>query len=93
MLAFNRGRGRVIASRIDRSTPDPGLINKMVEMQQAAARDVLDGSVADTRLMLMLFGWAGSPWRWAWLRLRHHPLDHRAAVGRRRVAQRSPAAS
>ncbi|SFL92299.1 methyl-accepting chemotaxis protein [Rugamonas rubra] len=59
VLAFNsEGAAKVIASRIDPlNTQTLASINKMVEMQQAAAREVLDGSVAaDTRLMLMLFG-------------------------------------
>ncbi|WGG52253.1 methyl-accepting chemotaxis protein [Rugamonas sp. DEMB1] len=62
VLAFNsEGAAKVIASRIDPlNTQTLASINKMVEMQQAAARDVLDGSVAaDTRLMLMLFGLGG----------------------------------
>ncbi|PHV06945.1 methyl-accepting chemotaxis protein [Janthinobacterium sp. BJB412] len=59
VLAFNsEGAAKVIASRIDPlNTQTLASINKMVEMQQTAAREVLDGSVAaDTRLMLMLFG-------------------------------------
>ncbi|MBJ7313858.1 methyl-accepting chemotaxis protein [Rugamonas sp. CCM 8940] len=59
VLAFNsEGAAKVIASRIDPlNTQTLASINKLVEMQQATAAEVMDGSVAaDTRLMLMLFG-------------------------------------
>ena len=59
VLAFNsEGAAKVIASRIDPLNQQTlALINKVVDIQQAAAKDVMDGSVAaDTQLMLMLFG-------------------------------------
>ena len=59
VLAFNsEGAAKVIASRIDPlNTQTLAQINKLVDMQAAAARDVMAGSVAsDRKLMLMLFG-------------------------------------
>ena len=52
MLAFNsEGAAKVIAGRIDPLNQQTlALINKLVDMQQAAAKDVMDGSaIAPTR--------------------------------------------
>ncbi|MES2296621.1 MAG: methyl-accepting chemotaxis protein [Pseudomonadota bacterium] len=62
VLAFNsEGAAKVIASRIDPLNQQTlAALNKLVEIQQAAARTVLDNSVkADTTLMWMLFGLSG----------------------------------
>ncbi len=59
VLAFNsEGAAKVIASRIDPlNTQTLALINKLVDMQAAAAKEVMAGSVSsDRQLMLMLFG-------------------------------------
>ncbi|MBA5687117.1 methyl-accepting chemotaxis protein [Rugamonas apoptosis] len=59
VLAFNsEGAAKVIASRIDPLNQQTlALINKVVDIQQAAAKEVMDNSVSsDTQLMLMLFG-------------------------------------
>ncbi|MYM90518.1 HAMP domain-containing protein, partial [Rugamonas sp. FT82W] len=58
VLAFNsEGAAKVISGRIDPLNQQTlALINKLVDMQQAAARDVMDSSVtADRSLMMMLF--------------------------------------
>ena len=58
VLAFNsEGAAKVIANRIDPLNQQTlTQLNKLVDMQQAAARDMMDSSVkGDTRLMLMLF--------------------------------------
>ncbi|MRW93138.1 HAMP domain-containing protein [Duganella sp. FT80W] len=58
ILAFNSEGGiKVISGRIDPlNTQTLALINKMVEMQQANAKDVMDGSVSSDRsLMVVLF--------------------------------------
>jgi len=58
VLAFNsEGAAKVISGRIDPLNQQTlTLINKLVDMQQAAARDVMDSSVtADRSLMMMLF--------------------------------------
>jgi methyl-accepting chemotaxis protein len=58
ILAFNsEGGAKVISGRIDPlNSQTLVLINKLVDMQQAAAKDVLDGSVSSDRsLMVMLF--------------------------------------
>jgi methyl-accepting chemotaxis protein len=62
VLAFNsEGAAKVIASRIDPLNQQTlANLNKLVEIQQTAARNVLDNSVkADTSLMLMLFAIGG----------------------------------
>ncbi|MES2321738.1 MAG: methyl-accepting chemotaxis protein [Pseudomonadota bacterium] len=59
VLAFNsEGAAKVIAGRIDPLNQQTlTLLTKLVEMQQAVARDFLDGSVkADKSLMMILFG-------------------------------------
>ncbi|MBA5635698.1 HAMP domain-containing protein [Duganella sp. LX20W] len=59
VLAFNsEGAAKVIASRIDPLNQQTlALLNKVVDIQQAAAKEVMDSSVsADTQLMFMLFG-------------------------------------
>ncbi|MGV7209791.1 methyl-accepting chemotaxis protein [Oxalobacteraceae bacterium A2-2] len=59
ILAFNtEGGTKIIAGRIDPlSSQSLVLINKLVELQHTASQDVMDGSVAaDRRLMLLLFG-------------------------------------
>jgi methyl-accepting chemotaxis protein len=59
VLAFNsEGAAKVISSRIDPLNQQTlGLINKLVDMQQQQANDVMDGSVsADRALMFVLFG-------------------------------------
>jgi methyl-accepting chemotaxis protein len=58
ILAFNsEGGAKVISGRIDPlNTQTLALINKLVEMQQANAKEVMDGSVkSDRSLMVMLF--------------------------------------
>jgi methyl-accepting chemotaxis protein len=58
ILAFNsEGGAKVISGRVDPlNTQTLVLINKLVDMQQANAKDVMDGSVtADRSLMVMLF--------------------------------------
>jgi methyl-accepting chemotaxis protein len=58
ILAFNsEGGAKVISGRIDPlNTQTLALINKLVDMQQASAKEVMDGSVtADRSLMLVLF--------------------------------------
>ncbi|WP_373987922.1 methyl-accepting chemotaxis protein [Duganella sp. BuS-21] len=58
ILAFNsEGGAKVISGRIDPlNSRTLVLINKLVDMQQAAAKEVLDGSVSSDRsLMVMLF--------------------------------------
>ncbi|OEZ97369.1 methyl-accepting chemotaxis protein [Duganella sp. HH101] len=58
VLAFNsEGAAKVISGRIDPLNQQTlALINKLVDMQQAAAKDVMAGSVtADRSLMMMLF--------------------------------------
>ena len=58
ILAFNsEGGAKVISGRIDPlNTQTLALINKLVELQQANAKDVMDGSVkSDRSLMIMLF--------------------------------------
>ncbi|MDC8758521.1 methyl-accepting chemotaxis protein [Janthinobacterium fluminis] len=58
VLAFNsEGAAKVIASRIDPLSQQTLVaINKLLDLQQAASRSFMDGSVAgDTRLMLTLF--------------------------------------
>jgi len=58
VLAFNsEGAAKVISGRIDPLNQQTlALINKLVDMQQAAAKDVMAGSVtADRGLMVMLF--------------------------------------
>ncbi|KQW94157.1 chemotaxis protein [Massilia sp. Root418] len=62
VLAFNsEGAAKVIASRIDPLNQQTlTALNGLVDMQQKAANDVLEGSVAaDTRLMVMLFAMGG----------------------------------
>ncbi|SFV08314.1 methyl-accepting chemotaxis protein [Pseudoduganella namucuonensis] len=57
VLAFNsEGAAKVIASRIDPLNQRTlAALNSLVDMQQKAAHDVLEGSVsADTRLMMIL---------------------------------------
>jgi methyl-accepting chemotaxis protein len=59
VLAFNsEGAAKVISGRIDPLNQQTlALINKLVEMQQANAKEVMDGSVSSDRtLMMMLFG-------------------------------------
>jgi methyl-accepting chemotaxis protein len=59
VLAFNsEGAAKVISGRIDPLNQQTlALINKLVDMQQANAKEVMDGSVSSDRsLMLMLFG-------------------------------------
>jgi methyl-accepting chemotaxis protein len=59
VLAFNsEGAAKVIAGRIDPLNQRTlGLINQLVDLQQAYAKDVMDGSVgADRALMLVLSG-------------------------------------
>jgi len=63
ILAFNSEGGiKVISGRIDPlNQKSLALINKLVDMQQAEAKDVMDGSVkSDRNLMLMLFGLGGA---------------------------------
>jgi methyl-accepting chemotaxis protein len=58
VLAFNsEGAAKVIASRIDPLNQRTlAALNKLVELQQAATQDFLDGSVEDDRrLMMILF--------------------------------------
>ena len=58
VLAFNsEGAAKVIASRIDPlNTKTLAQINKLVDMQAAAAKEVMGGSVSsDRKLMLILF--------------------------------------
>jgi methyl-accepting chemotaxis protein len=58
VLAFNsEGAAKVISGRIDPlNTQTLALINKLVDMQQANAKEVMDGSVtSDRSLMVMLF--------------------------------------
>jgi len=58
ILAFNsEGGAKVISSRIDPlNTQTLALINKLVDMQQAYAKEIMDGSVASDRsLMVALF--------------------------------------
>jgi methyl-accepting chemotaxis protein len=58
ILAFNsEGGAKVISGRIDPlNTQTLALINKLVDMQQANAKEVMDGSVkSDRSLMIMLF--------------------------------------
>jgi len=58
ILAFNsEGGAKVISGRIDPlNTQTLALINKLVEMQVADAKEVMDGSVkSDRKLMLVLF--------------------------------------
>jgi methyl-accepting chemotaxis protein len=58
ILAFNSEGGiKVISGRIDPlNTQTLALINKVVDMQQANAKEVMDGSVsADRKLMVVLF--------------------------------------
>ncbi|NGZ85652.1 methyl-accepting chemotaxis protein [Duganella aceris] len=58
ILAFNsEGGAKVISGRIDPlNTQTLALINKLVDMQVANAKDVMDGSVkSDRNLMMMLF--------------------------------------
>jgi methyl-accepting chemotaxis protein len=58
VLAFNsEGAAKVIASRIDPLNQRTlAALNKLVELQQAATQDFLDGSVGDDRrLMMILF--------------------------------------
>jgi len=58
ILAFNsEGGAKVISGRIDPlNTQTLALINKLVDMQIADAKDVMDGSVkSDRKLMLVLF--------------------------------------
>ncbi|GJI99788.1 methyl-accepting chemotaxis protein [Duganella rhizosphaerae] len=58
VLAFNsEGAAKVISGRIDPLNQQTlTLINKLVDMQQANAKDVMDGSVtADRSLMMVLF--------------------------------------
>ena len=58
VLAFNsEGAAKVIAVRIDPLNQQTLVsINKLIDLQQAAARSFMDGSVAsDTSLMLILF--------------------------------------
>jgi methyl-accepting chemotaxis protein len=58
ILAFNsEGGAKVISGRIDPlNTQTLALINKLVDMQQAYAKEVMDGSVkSDRNLMFMLF--------------------------------------
>jgi methyl-accepting chemotaxis protein len=62
VLAFNsEGAAKVIASRIDPLNQQTlTALNGLVDMQQKAATDVLEGSVAaDTQLMVMLFVMGG----------------------------------
>jgi methyl-accepting chemotaxis protein len=59
VLAFNsEGAAKVISGRIDPLNQQTlALINKLVDMQQANAKEVMDGSVSSDRsLMMMLFG-------------------------------------
>jgi methyl-accepting chemotaxis protein len=59
VLAFNsEGAAKVISGRIDPLNQQTlALINKLVDMQQANAKEVMDGSVSsDRNLMMMLFG-------------------------------------
>ena len=59
VLAFNsEGAAKVISGRIDPLNQQTlTQINKLVNMQQAAAKEVMEGSVkSDRNLMLMLFG-------------------------------------
>ncbi|TFW09244.1 HAMP domain-containing protein [Oxalobacteraceae bacterium OM1] len=61
-LAFNsEGAAKVISSRIDPLNQQAvAEMAKLVELEQAATREVLDGSVADDRkLMLMFFALGG----------------------------------
>ncbi|HEY0846476.1 MAG TPA: methyl-accepting chemotaxis protein [Noviherbaspirillum sp.] len=61
-LAFNsEGAAKVIASRIDPLNQQAvAEMDKLVALQQAAAKEVLDNSVAgDTRLMILLFAIGG----------------------------------
>src|SRR5471030_2123501 len=58
VLAFNsEGAAKVISGRIDPLNQQTlALINKLVDLQQVAAKDVMEGSAsADARLMLILF--------------------------------------
>ena len=58
ILAFNsEGGAKVISGRIDPlNSQTLALINKLVDMQQAASKEVMDGSVtADRSLMVVLF--------------------------------------
>ncbi len=58
VLAFNsEGAAKVISGRIDPLNQQTlALINKLVDMQRANAKDVMDGSVtADRSLMMVLF--------------------------------------
>jgi methyl-accepting chemotaxis protein len=58
ILAFNsEGGAKVISGRIDPlNTQTLAVINKLVDMQQANAKEVMDGSVkSDRSLMIMLF--------------------------------------
>src|SRR5471032_2877032 len=58
VLAFNsEGAAKVISTRIDTLNQQTlALINKLVDLQQVAAKDVMEGSAsADARLMLILF--------------------------------------
>ena len=62
VLAFNsEGAAKVIASRIDPLNQQTlTALNSLVDMQQKAATNVLEGSVsADTQLMMMLFVMGG----------------------------------
>jgi methyl-accepting chemotaxis protein len=62
VLAFNsEGAAKVIASRIDPLNQQTlAALNGLVDMQQKAANNVLEGSVsADTQLMVMLFVMGG----------------------------------
>ena len=59
VLAFNsEGAAKVISGRIDPLNQQTlVLINKLVDMQQASAKEVMDGSVtSDRTLMMVLFG-------------------------------------
>ncbi|NEX62658.1 methyl-accepting chemotaxis protein [Noviherbaspirillum galbum] len=91
-LAFNsEGASKVISTKIDPLNQQSVVeIDKLVELEQAAAKDVLDSSVGDdTKLMVLLFGLGaialaiGGTFAWVITRSITTPLIEAVSVARR----------